>query len=201
MNGKQAGKFFVTGLPRSRTAWMAAFLSTGETLCLHEPEYRLQAIEELPALLDSTFYRHFGVSSSGLGFFTKWIIDNMQARVLVIDRDIGEVEDSLKKLGIPIDRFLYCRLLQERLQEIRDHPMVKWISFPSLQHRRVMQEIYWWLMPGCAFDEDRWQQFNGFNIEVDLLKTVQLVQKSQGNFDSLFKDVHASLREMAKQSA
>lgn len=28
--------FFITGLPRSRTAWMAAFLTNGEVFCAHE---------------------------------------------------------------------------------------------------------------------------------------------------------------------
>jgi hypothetical protein len=200
MNGQQAGKFFVTGLPRSRTAWMAAFLSTGESLCLHEPSYRMRSIEDLVPMLDSRFYRHIGVSESGLGFFTKWIIDHLQARVLVIERDIGEVEQALKKLGFP-SNFPYCTMLLEALLEVRDHPMVKWVHFNALQHKRVMQDIYWWLLPGMAFDEVRWQQFENFRIEIDMQRGLERYVKHQDNMTTLFADVNARLRELANAKA
>ena len=202
MNGQQAGKFFVTGLPRSRTAWMSAFLSTGETLCYHEPSYQIAKIEELPRLYDSTFYRHIGVSESGLGFHIEWILENIKCRTLIIERDIGDVEESMREMGIPMDRFYYCDLLLQTLLDVKNHPLVKWVHFNSLVHKRVMQDIYWWLMPGMAFDEQRWEQFSEFKIEIaDPRKMLAKAQKYGDNLSSLYGEVNARLREMASGQA
>ena len=38
--------FFITGIPRSRTAWAANWLTTDTTLCFHEPK---ESIDELLA--------------------------------------------------------------------------------------------------------------------------------------------------------
>ena len=201
MNGQQAGKFFVTGLPRSRTAWMSAFLSTGETLCLHEPCCLISQIDQLPAVLDTTFYKHMGFADSGLGFHIEWILENLKPRTLIIERDVAEVEESFRKAGLVANNFYYCDLLAQTLLEFRDHPLVKWVHFNSLGHKRVMQDIYWWLMPGMAFDEARYEQFSSFNIEVNLERTIERAYKSEKNLESLFRDTHETLREMSRASA
>lgn len=190
-----AGKFFVTGLPRSRTAWMAAFLSTGESLCMHEPSYKMSSIEDLRPILDSTFYKYIGVSDSGLGYFAPWIIENLQCRMLVIERDFPDVADSLVKLGFDL-RYIhdYCNALMGPLLAVKAHPLVKWVHFNSLVHKRVMQDIYWWLMPGMAFDEARWTEFANFHIEVDLKRTIDKTLKNQSNFDKLYADLHRKIR-------
>jgi len=200
--GKPAGRFFVTGLPRSRTAWMAAFLSTGETLCIHEPSCKIQAIEELETMLDTTFYRYIGVSESGLGFFVKDIIEKLKCRTLVIERDIGEVAESLRKIGVPMPpKYKYLDLLLDRLSEVRMHPMVKWVHFNSLVHKRVIQEVYWWLMPGIAFDEARWSEFSNLNIQVDAVRQAEKARRYQTNLEMLYRDVNARLRDLAHEAA
>ena len=202
MKGEQSGKFFVTGLPRSRTAWMAAFLSTGETLCYHEPSYKISKIDQLPTLFDSTFYKHLGISDSGLGFHIEWILENVKPRTLIIERDVEEVKASLKEhMGVPMEHFYYCELLHETLAQFRNHPLVKWVSFNSLVHKRVMQDIYWWLMPGSAFDEERWEQFANLHIEVDLPKIIERTKKYHGNMCSLFESVNQTLADLARESA
>ena len=54
-------RFFITGLPRSRTAWMAAFMTSGNAVCLHEPR-------NWAAMWNHDGAQHVGISDSGLGF-------------------------------------------------------------------------------------------------------------------------------------
>lgn len=195
-----ASKFVVTGLPRSRTAWMAAFLSTGETLCLHEPSYRMMSIEDLNEILDTNFYKHIGVSESGLGFFAPWILENLQCRMLVIERDFGDVERSMRKFGFPPQfSYDYCAVVMESLLAVKRHPLVKWVHFNSLVNKRVMQDIYWWLMPGMAFDEARWTEFEGMKIEADINRMLAKFQKYKANIDSVFAELNRRVQE--RQSA
>ena len=39
--------FFITGLPRSRTAWLANWFTYGHTFCFHEACRKVGKIEEL----------------------------------------------------------------------------------------------------------------------------------------------------------
>ncbi len=198
MKGEPSGKFFVTGLPRSRTAWMSAFLTTGETLCYHEPSCHIAKIEDISTFFDSTFYKHIGVSESSLGFFIEWILENIKPRTLIIERDIAEVKESMRQIGLPMDRFYFCELLQETLSQFRDHPLVKVVHFNSLVHKRVMQDVYWHLMPGCAFDEERWAQFNGMSIEGIPHAMLEKARKYADNLALLYADINGVLRELAQ---
>ena len=107
----------------------------------------------------------------------------------------------MRKMGITAENFPYCAMLLEALLEMKGHPMVKWVHFNSLVHKRVMQDIYWWLLPGMAFDEVRWEQFANFRIEIDSAKTIDRFRRNQDNAATLFADVNARLREFAHAKA
>lgn len=91
----QALKFFITGLPRSRTAWFANFFTTGGSFCYHE------ALNHYPnkgaltgAMTGAKFY--YGNSDSALPFtkFQEWF----NAPTVIIERNADEVIESLYKL-------------------------------------------------------------------------------------------------------
>lgn len=81
-------QFFITGLPRSRTAWLANFLSTGDVICLHEA-----TVQEFEDVIASGNYTHVGLAHTKL----YEIMDIAGASpVLVIDRDPEEVWEWAK---------------------------------------------------------------------------------------------------------
>jgi hypothetical protein len=167
----QAKPFFITGLPRSRTAWMSVFMSTGNSICYHESSSRLNSIEELKGIYQSSIYKFVGISDSGLGFFMDWILEHIEPRTVIIDRPISEVNQSLEKLGLPRSNF--TELLHDELERFHTHPLVMWVPFEALNVKRVVQKAFWHLMPGEAFDEQRYETLAKMIIETDNDKTKQ----------------------------
>ncbi len=89
--------FFITGLPRSRTAWMAAFLSGAGVMCWHELLKHCATREAFYRGMRHPEYR-VGDSDCGLPV-TDFQARFPKAKTVVIERDPVEVLASLHDLG------------------------------------------------------------------------------------------------------
>lgn len=158
--------FLITGLPRSRTAWMAAFME-----CDHEPRFNLESREDIAEY----FSKNQGCSDHGLGFWAKYIVEDLKVRTVIIDRPIDEVEASLETLGLDFPKNNYCDVLLDKLSEVREHPLVMCVPFKALNEIRVMQKVFWHLRPGVAFDEERFNLMKNIIIEVTQLEIKEMV--------------------------
>jgi hypothetical protein len=92
--------FFITGLPRSRTAWFAAFMSASYGVkCAHEVMSMCQSREQFYSIMEYGlgFSSHFGNSDCGLvltDFQKRW----PQAKTLIIHRrDAQEPIEGMKR--------------------------------------------------------------------------------------------------------
>lgn len=97
--------FLVVGLPRSRTAWLANFLSYGESFCYHEPTIGCADVADLRMGLYNGHRPVMGGADTGALF----IIDQIKAsmpdlRLLVIERSVEDVFRSCEKAGLPVVR-------------------------------------------------------------------------------------------------
>lgn len=182
-----AKPFLIVGLPRSRTAWLSVLCTTSESICYHDA---IEGIRELPQLIErykSDFYKHIGLADIGLGFFLGWILEHISPRTLIVDRDPSDVTEEMVKMGLP--RTNYADLMHERLLPFKDHPLVMWVPYEALDKKRVIEKIYWHLMPGHAFDEERYEQLAKMNITTDFPSAVALAKRNQANSDVLLKDI------------
>lgn len=93
--------FAVTGLPRSRTAWWAAFLSDSVSVCRHDWSANVfQPADYLKAAVPG---KQSGISDTGF-FLLGEHCSQYARRILVIHRDKDECRDStLKAFGIDAD--------------------------------------------------------------------------------------------------
>jgi hypothetical protein len=159
-------RFFITGLPRSRTAWLAAFMTSGNAICLHEPRHWRDMWAHDGA-------RHVGISDSGLGFQLKAIINEFAPRILIVDRPIEEVEASLAALRIGIPRTNFCEILHKSLSGFNSgESNILRVPYHLLSDMRTMQKIFWHLTPGEAFDEGRFLAMKDHNIQIDIQHAV-----------------------------
>lgn len=76
-------RFYVTGLPRSRTAWLARLFSYGRSYCLHDAMVRPGWRDEL----DTLQFAAAGLSDSGLSLVDP---SKLEGKVLVVRRDPAE---------------------------------------------------------------------------------------------------------------
>lgn len=160
-------RFFITGLPRSRTAWMAAFMSAGNSFCLHEPRNWTSVWQGNGAGV------HAGISDSGLGFQLENIIDTYAPRILIIDRPIAEVEASLAALNTGLPRTNFCEILHKSLSKFNTgEKNIMRVPYHLLSDMRTVQKVFWHLTPFEPFDEGRFLKMKDQNIQVDVRAAV-----------------------------
>lgn len=154
--------YFICSLPRSRTAWLANFLTFGASFCFHEP-FNEYAIEELPKLFVSMNREHVGISDSLSTYFMDTLLATFpQAKLVVIRRPFEEVDKRLRELGVPCTDLL--RQWEEALNEI----VAKYDPLVVNYHRFDPEAIWYFLMPDVPLNRPRLQMLENFNVTVPM---------------------------------
>lgn len=89
-------KFMVLSAPRSGSAWCANWLTTDNTLAIHDPLFRMH-FDQLDSIQSD---KDLGVCCTGLANFPAFV-NAHPARKVVLHRPIPEVNASLARLGLP----------------------------------------------------------------------------------------------------
>ena len=113
--------FLVTGYPRTRGTWLAAFLSSGDTLCLHEPI--LMFNRHFPPMADYIAglpYRNVGISDSCIPSMSSlFALVYAESPVLVVERD--KAGGACLNVGcIPSKALINAAKLYEKIQHGAD---------------------------------------------------------------------------------
>jgi hypothetical protein len=138
--------FFVTGLPRSRTAWFSEWLPN----CLHEGMEgcytRTEYINKLKG----------GDSSSALMFFP--LKDYFpDSPVVIVERDMNEVVSSLSKIGLFNDDIY--KMLQESRRRLDKMDGLR-VDYHNLNYEDI-----WIHLIGHGFDKHRTEIMKDMNIQ------------------------------------
>jgi hypothetical protein len=88
-------EFMLLGAPRSATAWCSNWLTTDNTLCIHEPLARW-SIGELDEIKSS---KVLGIACTVLAQAPEFV-NRHSSRKVILHRDATEVRESMRKLRI-----------------------------------------------------------------------------------------------------
>jgi hypothetical protein len=88
--------FFIIGLPRSRTAWLANFLTWGKCFCWHEATRYIGQPSDLAEILETSCFEYSGNADSGMLVYSpdEFLRDFPGSKVLFVLRDREECIDS-----------------------------------------------------------------------------------------------------------
>ena len=175
-----AEPFLICGLPRSRTAWMAAAAQNDQSVCWHEPSAWTGRWDCVFDLWRSNSHRYVGVSDSLLGFHLPEIIARAAPRILVIERDIGDVEASGAALGLHHPN--YCTLLKTHLAYA--HPSIERVPYASLSDDRAVAACLLHLMPEAVIHMDRIKALQSMNVQTDIGRVRE--EASKADLQALF---------------
>ena len=156
-------KFFILGLPRSRTFWLSEFLG-----CMHEGLHYYNDYSEF-------------MGSEYTGDSTTcypWIKDHIKNhKKVVIDRDINDAWESSVKL-FPNIEYEALLEMQEELDEIDDCLRVKYEDIND-----NLKEI-WQYCIGDGFDISRADKLKAVHLEnYPLIKRAQIILKALSDAD------------------
>ncbi len=136
--------FVVMGTPRSRTAWLAQFLSPPGTMCEHEPTVRWQGISDLWAFLERGDH---GASDATLTWFWRDILAfRPDTRIVVVRRPIREVRLSCRRAGIPLDdpdglEELETEAIEAATPRVRGFPVLA-VTFAGLADPDIARAVF-----------------------------------------------------------
>lgn len=166
--------FFITGLPRSRTAWLSVFLSHGPSVCLHEaigscdPQ---NVIYDLKAVLQSNAHPHrfTGDSDSALPIYWPHLNEAFpNARYVFVDRPFNEAFQSHLKAFPCFDeakvRFAFDCIshgIARMKDEAEDFITV---NYDQLDEPHICNYIWQFCVPGVPFDFERSERLQTLRI-------------------------------------
>ncbi len=88
--------FLIIGLPRSRTAWLANFLTTDQTLCYHDKLADCTTFNDLKGMYS---HKILGDADTGLGLFPDQV-NAWDITKVIIRRNVDDVCHSLFCKGL-----------------------------------------------------------------------------------------------------
>lgn len=159
--------YFILGTPRSRTAWLSAFLSTQERPCQHEPSRFLRDQDDLLALLRDP---DAAVSDSALTFRWREIRrERPDARIVVVRRPLPDVIESAAAAGLPSTTAMLRQMAYQLDLLCQCVPV---LSVPF--HRLVDQTTCEMLYEFCVGDRvpvGHWLRWKDRNVQADIAAT------------------------------
>lgn len=122
-------------------------------------------------------HRWIGVSDSLLSLHLGEIIQVVEPRILIINRPIKDVEDSLEALNLGVKTNL-CDIMLQRLGPHRNHPSVREVEFSELSEESSVNTVIAHLMPGSTIDQDKLAEIMHINCQEDMSRIRELSQKA-----------------------
>ncbi len=169
--------FLILGLPRSRTAWLANFMTTQNIFCSHEGLNGCTSLTQYR----NKFKKNSGDSNTGLALFDFEILFEGFKRI-IIDRDIDEaVKFSIDSYGC--DTTSTMLNLKQRLDNLDGLH----VHFDDINDR--LEEI-WNYLTDQQFNESRADMLIDFDVQVcdvhntDIDALVKLRQNTNDYFPS-----------------
>ncbi len=161
--------FLITGLPRSRTAWMSALANTVPgAICYHEPLVEFGTWQDSLALWRNADRRWVGVSDSGMARHLAPIMETVRPRTLIIERNPTEAVRALERLFPAVDATDIVSQLRAKLSAVAGHPLVRAVPFEDLAEPAIVVDALRWLMPGAEISVEKVIEFGRMRIEADM---------------------------------
>ena len=185
-------------LPRSRSAWLAHFLSYGGIRCGHDALIDCAKIKDFTDL--------FGGKLDGTvetGAVVGWRVLRKllpKAKIAIIRRDVDDVAQSLARVGIFGPAVMEELLLRDAgLDMLECEPDVLSVPFEALASPEACCAIWEHLLP-VPFDWEWWGKFAPLNIQVSIGQRVALLRANAQRI-SLLKAEVAAIASMMKEDA
>ena len=164
-------KFIVTGLPRSRSAWIAAFLTDGPVFCHHELIRDCADASEFPRRFDATPGEIHGDSDTILpGFYPALREALRNVRFAFVWRDREDVISSALNAGAELGIYNIPRnkvipaTLEQGLSMIRyDYPDAPTWQYDQLEDEGAVRDLHAYCTQQ-PWNPDRFRLFHALRI-------------------------------------
>ena len=183
--------FLIVALPRSRTAWLARFLTFDGRVCHHEPSLHWKSPDDLDAWCRGTE----GASDTMM----VWLAHearrfNPSLPLVVVRRPRHEVIASIKRLDYAASPHLpwYYERQDRRLDRIEDELNPLSVTFDDLGRRETCAAIFRHCL-GRELPTEWWERWKDTNVQADIPETLRLLKENSRGVDNVYGVGHASV--------
>ncbi len=191
--GARKQSFVVCSLPRSRSAWLAHFLTYRDWYCGHEQLRYMRSLDDVKAWLSQP---NTGSSETAAAPF--WRLLEKYApdtNIVTVRRPVVEVIASLRATGLCFDDAEMAAImvaLDRKLDQIeRRLPNVLSVEFKDLSNENILGDVFEHCLP---YERDsQWSRAtNTKNVQINLPALVRYTEANSG----AMKRLTAQAREM-----
>jgi hypothetical protein len=170
--------FFITGLPRSRTAWLANLLTYGVSHCRHDGLAECKSVDGLVDLMLGTNAIYSGDSDSGLLFFADRIKSLVPAaRWVVVERDMRDAWKSYRNHFKAVPYPGTEGVSEASMDALWDTVVGAYdrtrngldamkVSFDDLEKRNTVKAIWEWCIPEVPWNQHRYEMLQRMSVNV-----------------------------------
>lgn len=199
--------FIITGLPRSRTAWLANLFTFGPSFCYHDILAEVSELEELPRLArlraDEGF-THVGFADSALPLQASRVMELLpDAKWILVRRPVQDAVESFlqhftaqrytfkgERLPAP-DRLPTEELFAKLDVDLRNitrslqRDQVRTIDFEALNWETPVQQLWQFILPEVPWCPHRFRLLDALSINtlpakraLDITRTWDLLKEA-----------------------
>lgn len=195
--------FVVFALPRSRTRWLAAFLTYADWNCGHDELRHVRSLDDVKSWLAQPMTGT--VETAAAPYWRLLNLYRPDARVVTIRRPVEEVMASFARTGIDIDLVALRRAMvhQDRKLDQIEHrvPGTRSFAFKDLSVQETCADIFTHLLP-YPHDVAWWDAHDQDNIQIDLKALLRYVIAYKPQLEKVAKQaMHRMLSAMSRRAA
>jgi GNAT superfamily N-acetyltransferase len=161
--------FIVLALPRSRTAWLARFLSYGDWLCGHDELMHIRTLDEI-----ATWFTQLNIGTVETCAAPFWRLMPKDARIVTVRRPVDDVLASLAAQGVGSETVAsMIRACDRKLDQIeRRVPGVVSVRFDDLALESTCAAVFEHCLQ-LPHDPAWWRIWDRHNVSGDLKRQVR----------------------------
>ena len=168
--------FLITGYPRSRTAWLANWMTYGRSFCFHEA-VKWAPPCEVPELLASAGTVFAGTSDSLLPFYIDQVWPLLPSpRLVIVERDPKDALASLLTYGEGLDKNMLREVHRKTgaaLRRVKSTYPALIVDYADLPLGSACRRIWEYCLPEEPFTDrhsQRWLMLDSMRVQLSLEK-------------------------------
>lgn len=194
--------FIIYALPRSRTAWLSAFLSYRDWECYHESAIFMRSLDDVKEFFSNPKVGCVETAAAHGRPLIRAIAPDV--REVVILRPVSEVVDSMMAVDVSgiatYDRDLLQRNMENGdrvLRKIAKDAGVLVVHYSDLNKEETCARIFEHCLP-YDFDRKWWESLREKNIQVDVGAFIKYYYKHRDAVEKFKRHCKSELRRLCK---
>lgn len=161
--------FFIAGLPRTRSTWLANFLTYKTGFCFHEAIRLCYKIEDMKVLFKSIEESNVGDADTMLIQYKDQILNMFpNAKWIIVKRDFENVMKSLEKryaFRQPENDRVFFKEIEKKLIDFEKEYPALIINYEDLNNAEICKKIWGYCIPDSPFNYKRWMQLDVIKMD------------------------------------